>query len=534
MKAASIGSVDSSSYGAVSQSTQSAEELIRAATDQKTGYVDTRQLAAAVNSVADPQSASELSGQIEAQLSQGSLLDAAHFSSDVAAGKALADTSNTGNVTPLASASGTALSNSVLSGAMAARPLPTIKNVPPTSLNFSQKDVKATTSDGMTLENLQKSMRKSWKGGPVDAVQWKDGTMTSIDNRRVLSAQNARLDGIPTQPHNESERLPATQQERFTLTKNIRQLDDGSLVVAGSKGVVRYSKDSLPRTWGEAAMFRAANQGNVNGQKFPLQGSPDQPCVRVPKEGVVPAAPQPDIKPPLRARATDLWESSKGSTVAGAAIGATMTAAQLALNGKLDAQHAADIGAGAAEGGALGLATTALEQKILTPAANLLLGGGAQQFTSQVVRNVASQGAADTAGVLARTIASRVAGSTAAGFVVTAGVSAWDNRAGLAHGDSHAIGNIAADVTVGSVSVGAATLTGAAIGSVVPVAGTAVGAAVGLAVGVGMTYGAQLSGARDGIANGVAHGVDAAKDLAKSASHEVSDVAGKVANFLGR
>jgi peptidoglycan hydrolase-like protein with peptidoglycan-binding domain len=104
-------------------------------------------------------------------------------------------------------------------------------------------------------------------------------------------------------------------------------------------------------------------------------------------------------------------------------------------------------------------------------------------------------------------------GGTAAGAVVAGAVSAWDNREGLAHGDSNAIGNVTADATVGATSVLAATAAGAAIGSVVPVAGTAVGAVAGFVVGAGITYGAQISGVRDDIAKGVAAGVDELKHL---------------------
>jgi hypothetical protein len=106
-------------------------------------------------------------------------------------------------------------------------------------------------------------------------------------------------------------------------------------------------------------------------------------------------------------------------------------------------------------------------------------------------------------GAGARTLASRVGGATVVGAVVATGISAYENREGLARGDSRAIGNVTADATVAVGSIAAATAAGAAVGSVVPVAGTAVGAVVGLAVGVGIAYGAQISGARDAVAHTV-------------------------------
>ena len=116
-------------------------------------------------------------------------------------------------------------------------------------------------------------------------------------------------------------------------------------------------------------------------------------------------------------------------------------------------------------------------------------------------------------------MASRLAGSTVVGAAVSAGVSVWQNREGLAKGESKAIGNVTADTAIGAPRCGGAAgvAAGAAIGSVVPVAGTAVGAVAGLAVGVAITYGAEISGARDWAADKIADGVDGVKNLASDA-----------------
>jgi hypothetical protein len=202
--------------------------------------------------------------------------------------------------------------------------------------------------------------------------------------------------------------------------------------------------------------------------------------------------------------------SLKQGTVWGAAAGATVSVIQLASDGKLNLQSAGQVAAGTAQGAAVGAVTTKLEQGI-TPVIDRVIGKSVQQKVTQMAASALTQGSAESTGLAARTLVSRMAGSTVAGAVVTTAISAWQNRDGLAHGDSKAIGNVVADTAVGAGSVLAATAAGAAIGSVVPVAGTAVGAVAGFVVGMGVAYGAQISGVRDAIASGVSHAVDFVK-----------------------
>jgi hypothetical protein len=72
--------------------------------------------------------------------------------------------------------------------------------------------------------------------------------------------------------------------ESFNLRGTIRRNPDtGDLVVGGNpRWEVVYPKGSAPSNWGEAVMFRAANQGNLpnNGGRFPLSGSGRPPAVR--------------------------------------------------------------------------------------------------------------------------------------------------------------------------------------------------------------------------------------------------------------
>lgn len=170
--------------------------------------------------------------------------------------------------------------------------------VTPTSLKFSQADIKPQTGEGMPVEDLTNAMKTGgWKGNPLEVVELPDGSKVSIDNRRLVAAQNAGLQEVPIAVHDAADLLPADQRERFKLVKNaIRRLDTGELVPGGNKGAVVYPKGSLPTTYEEAVLFRTANQGNLGGDKgkFPLMGSFDQPAIRVPK----PAAPKPGTAKP--------------------------------------------------------------------------------------------------------------------------------------------------------------------------------------------------------------------------------------------
>ena len=186
-----------------------------------------------------------------------------------------------------------------------------------------------------------------------------------------------------------------------------------------------------------------------------------------------------------------------------------MTLVQIARDGTITLDDARKLAGHTALGGAVG-AVTAQGERLLVPVVDRAIGPGVQRAASQVAAQTFEQGAARAAstGVVARTIATRAVGSTAVGVVVTTGISAFENRHGLARGDPKAIGNVTADAAVGGTSILAGVAVGAAVGSVVPVAGTAVGAAAGLVVGVGIAVGAQLSGARDAVADSVAGLID--------------------------
>ena len=215
---------------------------------------------------------------------------------------------------------------------------------------------------------------------------------------------------------------------------------------------------------------------------------------------------QPVMEPLARA---DLPSAKQGGMFGAAAAGG-ITLIRVASDGKISLQDAADIAKSTALGGTVG-AVTAQGERLLTPVIDKAIGPSVQRAVESAAAKQMSQEAAVGTGFMARTMAGRLAGSTAVGAVITTGISAYENREGLAKGESQAIGNVAADTAVGAASVAGAVAVGAAVGSVVPVAGTAVGAVVGLAVGVGITYGAQISGARDAIADTVSGWADSVK-----------------------
>ncbi|MEZ4362099.1 MAG: hypothetical protein R3B48_18065 [Kofleriaceae bacterium] len=128
----------------------------------------------------------------------------------------------------------------------------------------------------------------------------------SIDNRRIVAARTANaqaaqrgqgvpLPELPIKPHKMTDPWPpdgwaAKKVDAFTLKNPIRRAADGRLYTgAGAKGdPIGYKKGSIPENWGEAALFRTANQGKsleperypeTNGM-FPVGGATNTPIVK--------------------------------------------------------------------------------------------------------------------------------------------------------------------------------------------------------------------------------------------------------------
>ncbi|CAF1312704.1 unnamed protein product [Adineta steineri] len=107
------------------------------------------------------------------------------------------------------------------------------EELPPEVIRFSQDNVNKPEH----IEEIENRMiTDGWEGDPIDVVQMPDEELTSVDNRRVLAAQNAGIK-VLAKVHKADDPLPEDQIKRFTVP-----------------GL------PPPKTWGEAVMIRVQNQ----------------------------------------------------------------------------------------------------------------------------------------------------------------------------------------------------------------------------------------------------------------------------------
>ncbi|MDI1465262.1 hypothetical protein QEZ54_30280 [Catellatospora sp. KI3] len=148
--------------------------------------------------------------------------------------------------------------------------LPQTVLLPPTELNYTQRAaaVKVNNQTSVALETGYALDR--WSGLPIHAVRWGDGSLAALDNERLRAARRAGLDRVPVAVHGPSERLSdwpheftAKQLAALAPTVDIRRRPDGSLAVGGSTGEVVHPRGVPPRTWGELALFQAAQQRSL-------------------------------------------------------------------------------------------------------------------------------------------------------------------------------------------------------------------------------------------------------------------------------
>jgi hypothetical protein len=174
----------------------------------------------------------------------------------------------------------------------------------PNTIKFSQENIGATTSDGLKIADLKTSMMtEGWKGEPIHVVELPDGSLVSLDNRRLMAAREAVAAGglkgadgnptttIPTKLHHHTEPMAADWAAAgFVAEKNVYKLADGTLTTTkphdGAEPVIK--KGHVAQTYGEAATIRTANQGKIKegpnaGKPFPIGGNMDPPRVREPK-----------------------------------------------------------------------------------------------------------------------------------------------------------------------------------------------------------------------------------------------------------
>lgn len=175
----------------------------------------------------------------------------------------------------------------------------------PHTIKFSQENVGATTREGMTIADLTASMASDgWKGDPIHVVQLEDGSLVSLDNRRLMAARTAvtehgglkgpsgKVQTIPTEVHSFKEPIPQDwAQDGFVADKNVYRLEDGTLSTIKADGAeLVIKKGQVAATYGEAATIRTANQGKFKegphkGQRFPIGGTHQMPRIRKPSGG---------------------------------------------------------------------------------------------------------------------------------------------------------------------------------------------------------------------------------------------------------
>jgi hypothetical protein len=181
-------------------------------------------------------------------------------------------------------------------------PEPDLRLAKTREVNFSQADVSQAMGDGTPIQEVEQNMADhGWDPTRPDAdmVANEDGSLTSIDNRRLVAADGAGVEEVPAQVHAADEPLPEEMADRFQLKKPLKDPVTGETIPKGTNA----------ETWGEAAKYRAANQGG----EFPLEGSPRAPDIRVPNPNAPPAATAP---PTLEERAAEALRQLQDSNPA--------------------------------------------------------------------------------------------------------------------------------------------------------------------------------------------------------------------------
>jgi hypothetical protein len=192
-------------------------------------------------------------------------------------------------------------------------------------INFSQADVSPVMGDGTPIEQVEQDMADhGWDPTRPDAdmVANEDGSLTSIDNRRLVAADGAGVDEVPALVHAADEPLPEEMADRFQLKKALNDPATGETIPKGTNA----------ETWGEAAKFRAANQG----REFPLEGSPRTPDIRVPNPHAPPPAPTP---PTLDERAAEAMREFAAGNPAAAQVGEEFRSAEAAREADLAVEN---------------------------------------------------------------------------------------------------------------------------------------------------------------------------------------------------
>jgi hypothetical protein len=146
-------------------------------------------------------------------------------------------------------------------------------NVRLNRVRSSQGYVTSKTRDGTPITEISADMRDNgWNGGkpPPEMVEYPDGRIVTVDHRRLVAAQRAGIEEVPAIIHPADEAMTKQQAKRFRLETEISDPVTGTA----------YKRKALPRNWGEAAIFRCANQRIRGYPDFPLEGMPGLPPVK--------------------------------------------------------------------------------------------------------------------------------------------------------------------------------------------------------------------------------------------------------------
>lgn len=147
---------------------------------------------------------------------------------------------------------------------------------------FSQSTIGPTTRLGgkaiSTRALAAHFAEHGYRAEPIEVVQFTDGRLVSIDNRRLWAARTAGLRDLPVVLCLDAQPCSALRRENGALRRSLWEVD-GRLMRAGPPGEERFRRRTEPTTVGEFVTFRAANQQHAlsNGRAFPPEGSLELP-----------------------------------------------------------------------------------------------------------------------------------------------------------------------------------------------------------------------------------------------------------------
>jgi hypothetical protein len=139
------------------------------------------------------------------------------------------------------------------------------------SIRFTQAVVSMVLRDGKQLADVITQLRAGgWNPAepPLDVVRNDQGELLAIDHRRLIAAIQAGLDRVPVRIRPARSALVREELTRFRL--------EADLDFAGQK----WTRGAFAKTWGEAALFRSANNRTFGYPDFPLNGSTKIPELR--------------------------------------------------------------------------------------------------------------------------------------------------------------------------------------------------------------------------------------------------------------